>query len=190
MPERTVYETPAQVPEHEWIYDTGIILRPITHADTGDIVRWRNDAQVRDHFVFREPFTTQMHETWLKEKVGTGQAVQWMICEEDAGNTRAVGSVYLRDIDPAAKRAEYGIFIGEAHARGRGYAVKTARLILREAFLTLHLETVGLRVYEDNEQAMKGYLAAGFRIVRTLKDVESTDGTRGDMLWMEAKPGI
>ena len=190
MDNRTVYETVSQIPDADLIQGKHILLRPITYADTPDILRWRNDASVRDHFVFRKPFTKQMHEAWLKEKVLAGQAVQWIICEGAADNPRAVGSVYLRDVDPVKKSAEYGIFIGEVSARGKGYAVEAARLVLAHAFRVLGLETIGLRVYEENERAKNTYLAAGFRIVRTLADVESTDGARGNMLWMEATPGI
>ena len=37
-------------------------LRPITDADTPDIVRWRNDPEVWRYFLFREPFTPETLE--------------------------------------------------------------------------------------------------------------------------------
>ena len=188
----TVYETPSGIPEADYIHGKAILLRPLTLSDTEDILRWRNTPYVREHFVFRDEMTKQMHEAWLLEKVMKGVVRQWIICETDAREAafRAVGSVYLRDIDQEVKTAEYGIFIGETDALGKGYAVEAARLVLQYAFQTLHLQTVGLRVYSDNERAKRGYAAAGFREVRSLPDVISTDGSRADMLWMEAKPGI
>ena len=51
-------------------------LRPITEADTADIVRWRNDPEVWKYFIFREPFTPAMHRDWLKNKVETGRVIQ------------------------------------------------------------------------------------------------------------------
>ena len=164
-----------------------VYLRPIAEADTDLIVAWRNDPSVRDRFVFRETFTRQMHEAWLRDRVATGQVVQFMICESETA--RPVGSVYLRDIDHEAKRAEYGIFIGEASARGRGYATAVAGPVVRYAFDTLDLTCVGLRVYTDNEPALAGYRHAGFRVVKRLHDVTATDGTKADMYWMEVRAG-
>ena len=192
MRKQTVKQSPDRLEERDRIRGKRITLRPVTHADTEAIVRWRNDPDVRDRFVFREPVTKQMHEAWLEERVAKGHVVQWMICEPGDGNRpeRPVGSVYLRDIDPGNKRAEYGIFIGEKDAKNKGYAKEAAQLVLRFAFEELSLMIVGLRVYADNERAKKGYLAAGFRAVRTLPGVESTDGERADMIWMEATPGM
>ena len=34
-----------------------VVLRPITDADTDNIVRWRNIPSVRDNFIFRQTFT-------------------------------------------------------------------------------------------------------------------------------------
>lgn len=181
-----VYKAPEQIPDTDWIKGERVLLRPVTHADTEMIIKWRNAPEVRDHFVFRDTITAEMHEKWLEEKVETGKVVQWVMMEGSSG----IGSVYLRDIDTEKKTAEYGIFIGEEGARGKGYAIEAARLVLRYAFEVLYLQTVGLRVYKDNERARKGYAAAGFREMRTLPAVESTDGQRADMMWMEAEPGI
>lgn len=37
-----------------------VVLRPITDADTDNIVRWRNTPSVRDNFIFRQTFTPEM----------------------------------------------------------------------------------------------------------------------------------
>lgn len=164
-----------------------VYLRPVTGADTDRIVSWRNDPAVRDRFVFREPFTRSMHEAWLRDRVSNGQVVQFMICETETG--QPVGSVYLRDIDHEAKRAEFGIFIGEADARGKGYASAVTGPVVRYAFDALGLTTVGLRVYTDNAPALAGYRHAGFRVVERLRDVTASDGTKADMYWMEVRAG-
>ena len=192
MQKQTVRETPSQILKEETITGERVILRPVTFADTERILRWRNDPAVRDRFVYREELTKTAHETWLLERVEAGYAFQWIICEKQEADAQEhpVGSVYLRDIDKEEQTAEYGIFIGEEEAKGKGYGKETARLILQHAFSALHFKSVGLRVYRDNEQARKGYLAAGFRDVRILPAVQSTDGTCADMIWMEAKPQV
>ena len=136
-------------------------LRPITDADTADVVRWRNDPEVRRYFIFREPFTADMHRAWLRDKVAAGKVVQYVITERESG--RSVGSVYFRDIDPLHESAEYGIFIGEADARQKGLGTETARLFTAFGLDVLRLHRISLKVLGGNETARRSYEKAGFR---------------------------
>ena len=103
-----------------------IYLRPIEDGDTDRIVAWRNQERVRNNFIYQKPFTREGHQNWMRTKVAAGEVVQFIICEKDTG--RPVGSVYFRDIDRENQKAEYGIFIGEADAAGKGIGTETARL--------------------------------------------------------------
>ena len=122
---------------------SGIYLRLMTEADTDLIVAWRNKDAVRKNFIYQELFTREGHESWVRNKVQTGQVVQMIIC--DAATDRPLGSVYIRDIDREHNKAEYGIFIGEDDARGRGVGTAAAKLMLKYCF-----EEEGLhRIYLD-----------------------------------------
>ena len=68
-----------------------VYLRPIVDSDTEHIVRWRNNETVRSHFIFREPFTVDMHRNWLKINIDTKKAIQYST--EDSGNNRPIGPV-------------------------------------------------------------------------------------------------
>ena len=96
----------------------GIYLRLMTHEDTDRIVAWRNSDAVRKNFIYQELFTRRSHEHWIRTHVETGDVVQMIIC--DLEGDKPLGSVYIRDIDRHHNKAEYGIFIGEESARGRG----------------------------------------------------------------------
>lgn len=87
-----------------------IYLEPITDQYTSKIIKWRNSDNVKKYFLDREPLTEEKHRAWLKNKVETGQAAQYIIFEE---NDRPIGTVYLRDIDRVNSNAEFGIYIGE-----------------------------------------------------------------------------
>lgn len=100
---------------------------------------------------------------------------------------REIGSVYLRDIDREKKEAEYGVFIGEEDALGRGYGVRAAKLMLEYGFNTLHLEKIFLRVLEDNAGARKSYTKAGFQVIENKREsVELEQGVR-NVLFMEVR---
>lgn len=135
-----------------------ISIKKISYEDTDDIVRWRNSELVRKNFIFREFFTREIHENWMRTQVDTGKVVQFIIYEND----RKVGSVYLRDIDKKNDKAEFGIFIGEEDCLGRGIGPESARLILNYGFDELKLNKIYLRVLAKNIRAIKSYEKIGF----------------------------
>lgn len=140
--------------------DGRVYLRLMTEEDTDNIVRWRNRDEVRNRFIYQKLFTRESHEKWVETMVETGKVVQMIIVECDTD--RAVGSVYVRDIDMEHKKAEFGIFIGEPDALGKGYGTEATELMVEYAFSYLNLHKLMLRVYADNERAIKAYEKAGF----------------------------
>lgn len=164
--------------------DAGISLRLMTKEDTDMIIRWRNSPDVRKNFIYQELFTREGHENWIKTMIDTGKAVQMIIC--DSRENRPLGSVYIRDIDRKHKKAEYGIFIGEPEARGRGVGTAAARLMLRYCFEEEGLHRVYLRALAGNVQAVRSYEKAGFVREGYLRDDVRIQGEYWDIVWMAA----
>lgn len=162
----------------------GIYLRPMTYEDTDCIVAWRNSDAVRKNFIYQALFTRESHENWICTKVETGEVVQMIIC--DLETDVPLGSVYIRDIDRHHNKAEYGIFIGEASARGRGVGTATAKLMLQYCFEEEKLHRIYLRAFADNAQAIRSYEKAGFVQEGLLKDDVCIDGRYCDIIWMAA----
>lgn len=165
-------------------HKAGIYLRLMTREDTDRIVAWRNSDAVRKNFIYQEPFTRQGHEEWIRNMVETGKVVQAIICS--LASDRPLGSVYIRDIDRRHNKAEYGIFIGEPDARGRGIGTAAAKLMLRYCFEEEKLHRIYLRALAGNEQAIRSYEKAGFRKEACLKDDVRIDGKYCDIIWMAA----
>lgn len=164
-------------------YDDGCIyLREMTEEDTADIIRWRNLEEVRTHFIYQEPFTREIHENWLHHVVQKGKAAQMIICDRKSG--KGLGSVYIRDIDHRHRKGEYGIFIGETAARGRGIGTRAASLMIGYGFRELALHKIFLRVFADNIQAVRSYEKAGFIREAYLKDDVCIGGVFRDMILM------
>ena len=158
-----------------------VSLRPISREDTPLIVAWRNKPSVYRHFIFRQPFTAQLHENWLKTKVDTGKVIQYIITEKGG---RPVGSVYFRDVDVENDSAEYGIFIGEEDALGRGLGTETARLFTRFGLDVLKLHRISLRVLGGNDIARRSYEKAGFVTEGVFKDMVKLEGEYRDVIFM------
>lgn len=168
--------------------EAGIYLRLMTREDTDKIVAWRNTPEVRNRFLYRALFTRESHLAWVENMVDTGKVVQMIIC--DLQTDIPLGSVYIRDIDRISRKAEYGIFLGEASARGRGIGTAAAKLMLRYCFEEEKLHKVFLRVIADNKQAIRSYEKAGFVQEAYLKDEVFVDGAYLDILLMAVlEPG-
>ena len=162
--------------------EAGIYLRFMTYDDTDLIVNWRNTDDVRKNFIYQALFTRESHENWIRTKVENGDVVQMIICE--TGSDRPVGSVYVRDVDRTHHKAEYGIFIGEADARGKGYGTAAAKLMIRYCFEEMNLHRLFLRVYAENQQAIKSYEKAGFEREALLRDDVCINGNYRDIVLM------
>lgn len=160
----------------------GIYLRPMTYADTDFIVKWRNKDTVRKNFVHQERFTKEGHENWIRSKVETGQVIQMMICLTE-GNV-PVGAVNIQHIDREQNKAEYGIFIGEDSARGRGIGTAAAKLMLRYCFEEEKLHRIYLRALAGNIAAIRSYEKAGFQHEGYSKEDARIGDEYIDIVWM------
>lgn len=156
-----------------------IRLEEISESDTDDIIRWRN--HVRNNFIDRNLFNVESHTKWLNEIVRKGKAVQFIIDTEAYGR---IGSVFLRDIDYKNGKAEYGIFIGEDAALGKGYGTEAAGLIIKYGFDDLKLHKIMLRVFAFNNGAIRSYEKAGFVREGYLRDEVCIDGKYYDIVLM------
>ncbi|MBE6690164.1 MAG: UDP-4-amino-4,6-dideoxy-N-acetyl-beta-L-altrosamine N-acetyltransferase [Ruminococcaceae bacterium] len=164
------------------LYTENIYLRPITEADTEMVLRWRNSEAVKQYFIYRQDITPAEHLNWLETKVKTGKVAQFIIYMRE--NDMPIGSVYMQSIDPVHKNAEYGIFIGEHVALGKGCGTDAAKLAIRFAFEELGLHKLYLRVISDNQRAIRSYEKAGFEIEGVLKDDIFVDGKFCDVTRM------
>ena len=170
----------------EKLKEKGLVLRPITESDTDLIVCWRNKESVKKNFLYRSDFTAETHRKWLREKVQTGNVVQFIIEMQNEVQSVPVGSVYLRDIDYENSSAEFGIFIGEDSARGKGVGTEAAKMILEYGHKELGLHRIFLRMVAENIAAYKAYRKAGFVTEGIFRDMKKIDGKYIDIMFMSS----
>ena len=157
-----------------------ITLRPITEADTPLIVRWRNAERVRSRFLFRVPFTEEIHGKWFREKVQSGEVIQFIICEKET--SRPVGTVFLQDFDREKESADYGFLIGEDDAAGRGYGTECIALMKDYCKNVLHLKALTGKIIAGNAASEKSWTKAGAKIVEEVEEAVCSDGTKVKLL--------
>lgn len=167
--------------------DGELYMRPLTLADSRLIVDWRNNPRVRAHYIYKKDFTLEGQERYFHEKVETGHVAQMIFGVQRRENPGSadiipIGCAVLDDIHP--QYAECGNWIGEDWAVGHGYSPRMIRMMCRYGFEKLGLEDIVARIFVDNPASVRSYEKAGFQTVGILPDVESTDGSRQDMLFL------
>jgi len=167
---------------HDCIIGLNVVLRPIQIFDTNNIIKWRNQDDIKAKFIFRGKLTREMHINWLKNEVFCGKCVQYIIV--DKKTDVSIGSIYLRDIDQVNKKTEYGIYIGEAGYRGKGIGTEASILLIEYAFNTLHMNKIFLRVLAENQIAIKSYQRVGFVKEGLFTEDFFADGQYKDVVFM------
>ena len=159
-----------------------VYLRPITDSeeDTNNIIRWRNSDVVRPYFIYQKPFTVEGHRKWLKNEIFSGKGFQFIVCRVE--DDKPIGCTYLRDYDVHARKAEYGMYIGEQIEKGKGVGTEILGLTLEFAFGTLKLHKVFSRIFADNPASIHSVSNNGFDQEAYLKDEEFVNGEYRDIV--------
>lgn len=145
--------------------------------------RWMNDfGTLRTLGVAPVPMTLERQTAWY-ESVAGAASPSFTIYERATG--RPIGTTGLMDVDRENRSAEFGILIGEATCRGKGYGTETTRLMLDYAFTALGLHSVMLRVFELNLAGQRAYSKAGFREFGRRRQSKLMGGRLWDTIYME-----
>lgn len=164
-----------------------VYLRPITEADTELVLGWRNAPDVVENFLYRKKITVEEHQSWLKNKVFTGQVHQFVICNIENG--APLGSVYLQNFDEANNKAEWGLFLDADGTRSKGIGTEVGNLILDYAFLQLKLHKLHSRVLAFNKPCVRMNEKLGFRQEAYLRDEFLLNGKYEDLILYGALEG-
>jgi len=157
-------------------------------ADVPRITVWINDPRVRRHLATRVfPLSLLAEQKWIERinpdptQAGSDHVV---LLFGPKGGDVPIGSTGLHGINWIARRAEWGILIGEPEQWNRGFGREVARRMLHYGFAELNLHRIELRVNTANLAGIKAYEAAGFVREGTLRDAAWVDGHHENILVM------
>jgi RimJ/RimL family protein N-acetyltransferase len=160
-----------------------IALGPLRRELIPTYYRWHNDVATLRTYVLPLPITLQQVEALYAELTAANDKVFFTVYERHTW--RAVGMTYLTDLDYRHRRAEFGVLIGEAICRGKGYGTETASLMLDFAFTGLGLHNILLTVYAFNLAGRRAYEKAGFREVGRRRQSHWMGGRYWDEIIMD-----
>ena len=144
---------------------------------------------MNDFYVMRtfgdtpQPRTIERQTAWFDSAVTSTDAIWFTIYE--AGTWRPVGSTDLFEVDYRHGTCAFGLLIGEADARGKGYGTEVTRLMLDYAFTALGMHNVRLDVDEFNLAGRTAYERAGFKEIGRQREATWLNGRRWDLIFMD-----
>jgi hypothetical protein len=149
--------------------------------DLKELVRtWRNTKQVSQYMITNHFITVEEHQRWLEKLKTNSSSKAWIIIY----NNTPVGLVSLTKIDREKKTAEWGFYIAEESARGKGIGSTTLYKLMEYVFDTLRFEKLSTLVLQNNDIAMKMYEQFGFTKDNTEKQHLQRNGAIIDVISM------
>lgn len=135
-----------------------LFFRGIREEDAAFIVSWRSDPENYRNFLNAKPITMGSHLEWFKNYLNDDTRYDFLI--SDAGG-RPIGTCGLSDITDASCEISY--MIGDASARGNGYATEAIEAVSNIAFQELGVSFIDARILPHNVASKKAAEKCGFR---------------------------
>lgn len=140
-----------------------VLLRPLEREDLdGAYPSWLND-QEGDRFTEHAIFPRNRDDALAYYQALRGERSILHLAIIARDTAQHIGNVSLQSIDWVSRHAEFAILIGAAEARGKGFGVEAARLILGHGFDRLNLRRIWLGVNAENAAALALYRRVGFQ---------------------------
>lgn len=161
-----------------------VALGPLSRDVIPSLARWRGDFAVQRTFGGTPKAVTIEQATANYERWAVGDDNFWFIIYEKE-TWRPIGHTDLFEIEWRNRTCTYGLLIGEAEARGRGYGTETTRLMLDYAFTALGLHSVMLMTDSFNLAGQAAYRKAGFREFGRRRQCSFLGGQLHDIVYMD-----
>ena len=135
-----------------------IELRDLNDSDVEQLYLWRREPEVDRWMYGAIPTDLDIYRDWFREFRSDPDRTGWIILYRGA----PTGFLTLTGLAGANQAAQWGWYVGEASARGRGVGRAAQALGLDRAFRDYGLQKVWSEVLADNDMALKAQAAAGF----------------------------
>ncbi len=167
------------------IYGERLRLRAPERSDLSLFRDWLNDEETTAGLMIYLPLSLLDEEAWFEGMLKLPAEEHSLVIEtQQEDRWAAIGSCGFHGIDHRCRLAEVGIFIGEKSDWNRGYGTEVMRMLLRHGFETLNLNRIFLRVYANNNRAIRCYEQAGFVHEGILRQAMYKHGRYIDVLIM------
>jgi RimJ/RimL family protein N-acetyltransferase len=141
------------------IIGQSVALTELRRTDSETLFWWINDPETVRFNAAYSPIHESGHLAWFDKVTTDPSRIVFGIRRSSEGPI--VGVLQLVDIHPVHRSAELIIRIGEKAERGLGFGSEAVKLAIDFAFEDRNLQRVWLRVFSNNERAIRAYQKAG-----------------------------
>lgn len=137
----------------------GVILRTVRRDDLEMMQKWSEDGELIKYLgdkLSRWRDADERYGSLLRDRRRRVLAIE-------TRDGILIGDIELMDITWRTGSAELKICIGERNYWNRGLGTAAVRALLEHAFTRLNLQRIHLRVYANNQRAIRCYEKCGFR---------------------------
>lgn len=150
----------------------------LEYFDSGDfkqLIEWIDNEALLINWagsLFSFPLTQKSMEWYLKDSNDYATSDSLIYKVVDVTTNEVVGHISLGGISRKNRSARISrVLIGSSSHKGKGYCKDMMKAIVKIGFEDLNLHRISLGVYDINQAALKCYMAAGFTIEGTSRDV-------------------
>lgn len=148
-----------------------IELHGVSECHLEQLREWRNNPNLRMYFREHREITPEMQKEWWAKASKDPNQYNFEIHVDGT----LIGFCGLYYIDWVARKAEFGIYIGDQNYRGQGYGSDALRTLVKYGFNTLNLNKIWCEVYANN-RSIEVYKRLGFQLEGTLKETYYDSG--------------
>jgi RimJ/RimL family protein N-acetyltransferase len=166
------------------VYGERVVLRALEETDLDHCMSWVNDPQVT-HFLSSFLFpVSRSAELAFIQRAARGDDPHNRVLAICLHDGTYLGNIGLHRIDYRNGTAEVGLVIGARQYWGQGYAREALLCLMQFAFNQLGLRKLTLRVFADNQRALRLYQRCGFQVEGVLKEQHFAHGRYLDEVHM------
>ena len=137
-----------------------IYFSPVEPEDEPLLRRWINDPANWRGLMHRGPVNSCREREWLDSLGRDGKDYVFGVVLREGD--RVIGVTGLHNVQSVARKATFGINIGDRAFQNKGYGTEATLLCLRYGFEELNLNRIALSVFSNNPRAIRCYQKAGF----------------------------
>ncbi len=137
-----------------------IYFSPIEPDDEPLLRRYVNDPANWRGLMHRGPINSCREREWIESVGRDGKDYVFGVVVREGD--RLIGVTGLHNVQSAARKATFGINIGDRAFQNKGYGTEATLLCLRYGFEELNLNRIALSVFSNNPRAIRCYQKAGF----------------------------
>lgn len=135
----------------------------------------KNDPEIAGMVVgFSIGYSITDLKDWIEYHKKQRDEIFWVIAEKETN--RCIGHVGIYQIDYRARKAEFGIIIGDKALWGKGLGLIFSKFAIEYAFNNLNLMRIQLSVLVTNERAYKLYKSLKFKEEGRLRRAQYREG--------------